>query len=139
MDEKDLIIIDELKKNSRISNIELGKKIGLSDASVHNHIKKLVDLGIIKSFTINVDDKKIGWNISATMGMQIELNKTKQILEKLSSFEEVEKIWAVSGAHHLHLHTKFKDMAHMNKVISEINKIDGVRDHHSSLIIKKSK
>ncbi len=58
IDERDKKIIEILKENSRAPYNEIAKIIGISDVGVKKRIEKLVDNGIIKKFTIDVDLKK---------------------------------------------------------------------------------
>ena len=49
-------ILDVLSKNSSLPFVELAKQIGISDATIHTRVRKLLTLGIIKKFTIFVDN-----------------------------------------------------------------------------------
>ncbi|MFX1311466.1 MAG: Lrp/AsnC family transcriptional regulator, partial [Promethearchaeota archaeon] len=52
LDVIDLKILEELKNNSRISFNEISQKINKTEATVRRRVKKLVEDGIIKHFTI---------------------------------------------------------------------------------------
>ena len=54
LDDVDLRIIDLLKQNSRMSFIEIGKRVGLSEGAVRRRVKLLVEKGVIKRFTIEL-------------------------------------------------------------------------------------
>lgn len=60
LDQIDLNIIEELKKDSRLSMRELGRKIKLSPPSVTERVRQLESFGIIKQYTLEVDQKKLG-------------------------------------------------------------------------------
>ena len=62
IDEKDKIILDELKKNSRQSTKALASKINIPRVTVHDRIQKMIQHGIIQSFNVNIDYKKIGYS-----------------------------------------------------------------------------
>jgi len=51
-DEKDIKLLKYLHEDSRIGLTELGQKLGLSKDTIDYRIKKLIKLGIIKSFII---------------------------------------------------------------------------------------
>ncbi len=61
LDQIDLNIIEELKKDSRLSMRELGRKIKLSPPSVTERVRRLESFGIIKQYTLEVDQKSWGF------------------------------------------------------------------------------
>ncbi|MHC1601003.1 MAG: Lrp/AsnC family transcriptional regulator [Candidatus Nezhaarchaeales archaeon] len=63
MDEKDLKILSLLARNSQLSLAKIGEQVGLSAEAVRRRIERMVKDGIIKRFTIEVDLKKLGYNI----------------------------------------------------------------------------
>ena len=62
IDEKDEIILAELKKNARKSTKAIAKSIKIPRVTVHDRINKMVEKGIIKSFNVTIDYKKIGFS-----------------------------------------------------------------------------
>ena len=67
LDNKDLAIIEVLKHNSNFSTQQISKKTGIPISTVHNRIRKLEKSGIIKEYTILLDNKKIGKPIAASI------------------------------------------------------------------------
>jgi DNA-binding Lrp family transcriptional regulator len=54
MDEIDIRIIQELIANARVTYRELADRLDLSVNSVHKRVQRLVELGIIKEFTVHL-------------------------------------------------------------------------------------
>ena len=88
----DIQIINLLKINARSSFAEIGRKIGLSPSSVRERIQKLEDLGVIKSFSIQVDHTLIGNGLEVFILLKIFDGKLKYILSEIDSFQEVQFI-----------------------------------------------
>ena len=61
MDTKDRRILFQLDTNSRQSDSEIAKKVGLSKEVVNYRIKRFVNLGIVKGFYTMVDFSKLGY------------------------------------------------------------------------------
>src|SRR4030043_1031795 len=59
LDKKDLKIIEILKEDSKQTTNQISKKFNIPITTVHNRIKKLEKLGIIKSYTVVLDYKKL--------------------------------------------------------------------------------
>ena len=59
IDEIDERILEALQENSRVSYRELAKNLEIPHTTVWTRIRKLRKRGIIKRFTIEVDEEKI--------------------------------------------------------------------------------
>ena len=57
LDNVDLSIIKELQRDSRLSMRELGRKIKLSAPSVTERVRQLESFGVIKRYTLDIDQK----------------------------------------------------------------------------------
>ncbi|MEE3452937.1 Lrp/AsnC family transcriptional regulator [Dialister sp.] len=55
LDETDRKIINELKKNSRISMTELGKKVFMTSQAAKNRLERLQELGVVERYTVNLN------------------------------------------------------------------------------------
>ena len=61
----DLNILRALQANSKITNIELSKVVGLSAAPTLGRVQKLEKLGIISSYHAKVNNGKLGLGFMA--------------------------------------------------------------------------
>ena len=52
----------------------LGQKFNVSDVAIRKRVKKLINLGIIKRFTIEIDQRKPGFELTAFIGFDVKLN-----------------------------------------------------------------
>jgi DNA-binding Lrp family transcriptional regulator len=94
-------------KNSRRSDRELAKVIGVSQPTVSRLLKKLKKEGYIKEFTMIPDFNKLGYEIMGITSIAVAENLEKEAFEKIRSMTaEVEKgnphaaLMAVNGINH---------------------------------------
>src|SRR5215216_5232533 len=92
LDNINLRIIDILSKDSSTTFVEIAKQIGISDATVHLRVRRLIAAGIITKFTISVDNNLLGYDHLAFIGINIKPGLADQITEGLSNLEEVLEI-----------------------------------------------
>jgi Lrp/AsnC family transcriptional regulator, regulator for asnA, asnC and gidA len=97
IDEINLKIINILNKDSSLPFVEIAKQIGISDATVHIRVRRLIAAGIIKKFTISLDNNKLGYDHLAFMGINIEPGTADEVTNSLSSIEEVLEIHEMHG------------------------------------------
>ena len=72
LDKVDIKILKTLKKNARLSASSIGEEIGLSVSAVIERLKKLENSGIIKSYTIEIDQNILGNNMEALMDVSLK-------------------------------------------------------------------
>ena len=72
LDDINLKIIDILGNDSSTPFVEIAKQIGISDATVHLRVRRLISEGIINKFTLAVDNNLLGYNHLAFMGVNVE-------------------------------------------------------------------
>ncbi len=65
MDATDLKLLYLLKNDARMSFTNLGKELSLSVPAVTYRMNKLLDGGVIRNFTINIDDEKLTPNYTS--------------------------------------------------------------------------
>lgn len=59
LDEGDMQIIEALKKEGRISYRVLGDRLHIGHTTVFGRVKRLVRDGVIKRFTVEIDEDKL--------------------------------------------------------------------------------
>lgn len=127
LDLLDLKIIEELKNNSRVSFNDISQKIDKTEATVRRRVKKLLEEGVIKRFTIdyNIDSKQ---NISATIKAVPDFKDIKRILKQLRAIEEIKNIWRLSGDCGLLMKVDIASIDKFNPLIEEkISQIQGIK------------
>ena len=123
----DLKILEELKQDSRVSFNEISQKVGKTEATVRRRVKKLIDDGIIKRFTIDysIDSKP---KTRATVKIEPDFKEIKRILNQLTHIEEITDIWRLSGECGLLLKVEIDSIELFNPLIEEkISTVNGIR------------
>src|ERR671933_2744809 len=92
LDDINLRIIDILSKDSSTTFVEIAKQIGISDATVHLRVRRLIAAGIITKFTISVDNNLLGYDHLAFMRINTKPGFADQVTEELSYLEEILEI-----------------------------------------------
>ena len=82
IDATDLKILKELQKNSKITNVELSKKIGLSPAPTLGRVQKLEKGDYIQSYHAKVNAPLLGLGFTAL----IQVSLTRQVKNAISNF-----------------------------------------------------
>lgn len=144
LDKKDLKIIEILKENSNQTTSQISKKFNIPITTVHNRIKKLEKLGVIKNYTVVLDYKKLDKGILSyiLVSVMYTLPNGKKVAQE-DIAREIKKIGAeevsiVTGGTDLIIKVRVKDVDELNDfVIKKLRSIDGV-DKTQTLIVLNS-
>lgn len=138
-------IISILQQNARISNTALGEILGVSPERASAEIHKLEDEGIIRGYSVILDDDKFD---KSTVYASIHLKVTPQrdcgfddIAKTIMMYDEVESVSLMSsGAYDLSVDVKGNNLKDVAFFVSErLATIDGVLSTSTHFILKKYK
>ncbi len=100
LDEYDKKIVELLQEDSSISNIDLSKKIGLAPSSCLLRVKNLKEQKILKQFTVIVDEKQLGFEITCFAKVYIRpLNREncQAFIEEAKKIPEIVECYTITG------------------------------------------
>jgi DNA-binding Lrp family transcriptional regulator len=128
LDLKDKRILYELDVNSRQSNSEIAKKVGLSKQVVGFRIKRLIKEKIISQFYSVIDISKLGFTVHKNFlrFQNLDQGKEKEIIGFLINHPNVVWVSSCDGKFDIAFGTWAKDMAYLDKTLSELNKKFGI-------------
>ena len=100
IDDISLKILGLLQKNARMSYTEIGQIIGMNSTSIKERIQKMEDMGIIKKYTVQLDNEKLGYPINALIALSCSgayTPKEQVIVKMLKTYPQVSEVLRVSG------------------------------------------
>ena len=98
MDNIDYKILRILQENARETASNISKSIHLSVSAVIERIRKMEDTGVIKNYTIIVDDKLTGNHMTALMEVSLEHPRYyDSFTENLKEFDEIVSCYYQTG------------------------------------------
>ena len=92
LDKIDLRILEILQANSKITNLDLSKKIGLSPAPTLERVKKLEQQKIISSYHAHIDPIKIGLNVKTFVLVSLAWHKENAMKKFIAEVEKIDEI-----------------------------------------------
>jgi DNA-binding Lrp family transcriptional regulator len=84
--ETEIRLLAELLKNSKKSDRELGKILGVSQPTVSRTRIKLEKTGLIQEYTVVPDITKLGFELMAITTGRYIVPRTKEIMEKATAY-----------------------------------------------------
>jgi DNA-binding Lrp family transcriptional regulator len=88
LDPIDAQIISMLQNDGRRSYSEIADSVGRTEVTIRRRVKRLIDEGYIKRFTVVLDPLKIGRKIRAVIRVKTAMKEAAVISKKLREFDE---------------------------------------------------
>ena len=139
IDDLDVRILSELAKDASISVPKLSKKINVNSSVVYSRIKRLVKRGLIRKFTIVVNDEALGFNVKALTGINMDSKLRDNVLNELFKIPEVREVAEVTGRFDVLVTMTSRSLDEMHQLISEkIGRIEGVQKTETFIEMRKT-
>ena len=128
VDNLDRRILNILLNDANTPYVEIAKRLHTSPGTVHVRLKKLRQLGILRPAFLNVDRQKLGFDVSAFVGLHLDRSAYhERVVRDLSKIPEVVNIHYLTGPYNLLVRLVCRDMQHLHQVLSyNIQQINGV-------------
>lgn len=127
MDQVDLNIIKELKKDAGKSFLKIAKKIGVSPRTVQNRYKKMKEKGIIWYPTISIDLSKIGYEGKAYLMITNAPEQDKELtIEALNQMQDVIIFSDIIGDFDVLAIALIRDLESFAKLLLDIKEVPSV-------------
>ena len=140
MDELDRNLLQQLKNQGRTSFRELAHHFDVTSQTISDRITKMTEKGIIKGFTVIIDQAKVGYPITFIVELDVDLTKMKEIQKELTEYPELYQVHVVTGDHDILVLGVARDITHLYDIIEEkISNIEGIKATKTSLSLKSVK
>jgi Lrp/AsnC family transcriptional regulator for asnA, asnC and gidA len=139
IDRLDAHIIALLQKDGRLPNIEIGRTLGVSETTVRNRIKRLIEEGYIQVVAVG-NPFKLGFEVTGDLYIHAEMKKIGEVVEELKKLKELWYIVMTTGETNINAEFIVKNRDDLNDLIfNKISAIEGVVRTEVSIIIKYEK
>ena len=137
MDKTDQKILSELSKDSSISIPKLAKKINVNSSVVYSRIKRLVKKKLIERFTIQVNNKELGYSVKSLTGINMDSKQRDNVIQELFKIPSVSEVSEVTGRFDILVTMYAENLSEMYRIISDnIGKIQGIIGSESFIEMK---
>jgi Lrp/AsnC family transcriptional regulator for asnA, asnC and gidA len=139
IDDLDVKILSELARDASTSVPRLSKKINVNSSVVYSRIKRLVKRGLIKKFTIVINDEALGFNVKALTGINMDSKLRDNVLNELFKIPEVREVAEVTGRFDVLVTMNARSLDEMHQLISEkIGRVEGVQKTETFIEMRKT-
>jgi len=132
----DAKILTALGEDGRRSYAEVGAEVGLSTAAVHERVKKMLERGVIRRFSISVDPHTVGLNFTAFVAIRNDGGAhCRDIAPRLRELSSVQELHSVAGEYDLLAKVRTPHARDLEAVLLQIKSIPGVARTTSTVVL----
>ena len=137
MDKIDQKILSELSMDSSISIPKLSEKINANSSVVYSRIKRLIKKKLIERFTIEINNKELGFGVKSITGINMDSKQRDNVIQELLKIPGVKEIAEVTGRFDILVTMYAENLNDMYEIVSDdIGKIQGIIGSESFIEMK---
>ena len=137
VDKIDQKILSELTDDSSISIPKLSEKINVNSSVVYSRIKRLIKKKLIERFTIEINDKELGYGVKSLTGINMDSKQRDNVIQELFKIPGVREVSEVTGRFDILVTMYAENLNDMYKIVSDnIGKIQGIIGSESFIEMK---
>jgi len=123
LDDLSIKILRELYRNAKITYNELSRIVGVSTTVCYRRVKELEKQGIIKSYTIEVNEKKLGYFIKTLIEVKTKTGVTIELVKSLGQHPNVSRIYGITGDRDAIIEAYFRNVEELDRFLKRIREI----------------
>lgn len=140
LDPLDFKILEILVADANLPYTEIGQRLDVSGGTVHVRMKKMESLGIVKGAQLLIDYSKIGWDISAFLGIYLDKSSLyEDVAKQLEQIPEVVNIHYTTGIYSIFAKIICRDTQHLREVLHDkIQRVTGIQRTETFISLQES-
>ncbi len=136
LDALDQSIVAELRRDGRLANSDIARRLGVSETTIRNRVQRLINDGVIRiSAAINLS--RLGYNLHVVIGIDCDPKSVSRVMEQLASAPEVRLLSAVSGRYDLMATVCLRSHEDLFSFLTEkVGRIPGIRSTETLHVLR---
>ena len=139
LDRTDRAILQALLEDSRASQRELSRIVGVAQGTITNRLKKLESLNIIQGYSVVLDPESVGWSMTIMAGLRIAKGKMIDVQQKIAADPRVFSVYDVTGDWDSMVLARVRDRADLDDLTKTVFTLEGVTRSFTHVVLNTVK
>ena len=128
IDKLDREILGILIKDAKIPYTDIAKRLVVSPGTIHVRMKRMERLGIVKGATLILDPSKIGYDMTAFVGVYLVKGSAySEVIKEVDGIPEIVEAHFTTGEYSIFAKIVCKNTEHLRQVINDkLQPVSGV-------------
>ncbi len=139
IDKLDKQILSILMRNAKKAYTDIAKQLFVSGGTIHVRMKKLEDAGIVRGYNLVVDHAKLGYDISAFLGIYLDKSSLYEDVSKgLEGIPEIVNAHYTTGLYNIFAKVVCRDTNHLRRILQRIQEVPGIQRTETFISLEES-
>ncbi len=139
LDNTDRAILQALLEDSRASQRELSRIVGVAQGTITNRLKKLEAQNIIQGYSVVLDPESVGWSMTIMAGLRIAKGKKIHVQQKIAADPRVFSVYDVTGDWDSMVLARVRDRADLDDLTKTVFTLEGVTRSFTHVVLNTVK
>ena len=135
LDELDVAILRRLNTDARKSFRDIARELRVSISTVSNRVKRLEHEGIVLGYIPVLDEKKLGYDVLAVIGIRISKGKLLEVQRKIGREDKVVDVYDVTGEYDSVIIARFKNTKELDTFIKRLVAMENVERTYTQVVL----
>ena len=132
----DVKILRILSADARTPYSHIARQLNISDVAVKKRVEKLVQRGIIRSFRVDMDLKRIGYEYTVFFEVKPDPTLANNVFQRVLGLPNVLEAHILVGDYPILVKAVAASMDEVRALVDTIGRMDGVLDMKSSVALE---
>ena len=128
-------LLSLLREDARASTAQIARKLGVSRTTVQSRIERLQRSGVIRGYTVRVDEGVDRARIRAHIMITVSPKKMPAVVRELQAMPALRTLESVSGGFDLVAFGVVDDVGQMDVLTDSIGALDGVERTSTAIVL----
>jgi Lrp/AsnC family transcriptional regulator for asnA, asnC and gidA len=139
LDSVDLQIVRMLQRDGRLPNVEIARRVGVSEATIRKRLDRMLSDGTIR-ITAVPDAVKVGLPTVTFILLEVDLSQLDRITDELTHLSQVRALYYTSGNSNLILEAWFQSSDDLLRFLTQhIAAIPGIQRTETLHVLRRIK
>jgi Lrp/AsnC family transcriptional regulator for asnA, asnC and gidA len=139
LDSVDREILRTLQQDGRASNVDIARKVGVSEATIRKRLDRLLSEGMLRIAAVP-EPAKVGLSTVTFLFFDVELSQMDQVADRLSHLPEVHSVYYTTGESDLIAEAWFPSSKELLRFLTHrVASISGIKRTATSHVLRTIK
>src|SRR4030042_3133093 len=135
LDETDVKVLKVLTEDARLSSRQIAKECKISIGTVLSRIKRMEEGGIIKGYTVLLDQEKLGYELTVVTEITVSKGRLLEMENEIARIPNVCCVYDLTGLSDAAIIAKFKNREELSKFTKRLLSLPFVERTNTHVVL----